>query len=300
MEVRTGYPGELPISFTEQGKLISMSYREYTFQLNPGGEELRGVLISLLAMEGFEGFTEEENSVTAYISPDDAAVFAPEHIIHLMGNMGAGVSFTVDTVEEKNWNDLWERNYDPVYLDKDVQIRAPFHEELQGFTYTILIEPKMSFGTGHHHTTRMMMRMLLGLDLEGKTLLDMGCGTGVLAILAALRGAGEVTAIDIDPWAYENTIENCELNLDRDIEILIGDAKLLEGRHFDIILANINRNILLEDMPAYAAALEKGGKLVISGIMPADSGQIEERAAAFGLKAVKRLSEGEWTAILFE
>ncbi|MFZ5940657.1 MAG: 50S ribosomal protein L11 methyltransferase [Bacteroidota bacterium] len=274
-----------------------MKYREYIFKINPADEELRGLLISLLAMEGFEGFTEEEDEVLAYIKPEDADLFAPEHIIATMGKMDCAVTFRLETVEERNWNELWERNYEPVYVDQEVQIRAPFHPELPGFRFNLLIEPKMSFGTGHHHTTRMMIRMILRLDMAGKSVLDMGCGTGVLAILAALRGADPVCAIDIDPWAYENTMENTALNLNRDIEVLIGGAELLNERKFDIILANINRNILLADMPVYRRTLNQDGILVVSGIMERDRSAILEKAAELELFPEFSLSGGDWISV---
>jgi len=268
--------------------------------MKPGGEELNSVLISLLAMEGFEGFTEGDDSVTAYISPQDADLFTPEHVLAKMAALGTSITFQVTTVEERNWNDLWERNYDPVYVDREVQIRAPFHPELEGFTYNLIIEPKMSFGTGHHFTTRLMIRMLLNMDMQSRSVLDMGCGTGVLAILASLRGADPVTAIDIDPWAYENSVENASLNLNRDIEIMIGGAELLNGMRYDVILANINRNILLKDIPIYVQSLNVGGLLVLSGIMKADRKVIIEKAEENSLRETDSLEDGDWLAIRFE
>lgn len=213
------------------------------------------------------------------------------------------IRWAAKEIEDQDWNRLWEENFTPIVVDGRIQVRAGFHEPLPGVEYEIIIEPKMSFGTGHHATTALMLRMVLDYAdrICGKRVLDMGCGTGILAIMAAKVGAKEVTGIDIDEWAYRNAMENLRNNHIQDrVEIRIGDAALLEGEApFDVILANINRNILLEDMAHYVERLNVNGLLIMSGFYQQDLPLIRQRAEELGLVLLQEKEENKWTAACF-
>ena len=211
------------------------------------------------------------------------------------------IHFTETLVESKDWNEEWEKNYfKPIRIGKDCIIRASFHEHEPGYAYNIIIDPKMAFGTGNHETTFLMISEILKLDLTSKELLDMGCGTAVLAILAHMKGAGRVVAIDIDEWAYNNAMENIATNNMNNIRVLIGDATLLNGvEHYDIILANINRNILLNDMPAYVKVLNDNGYLIMSGFYTEDLPVICEKAELLQLTYQSNKVKDNWTATVF-
>jgi len=211
------------------------------------GEHVADVLISLLAESGFESFTENENgTISAFIQ-------SPLYTTALTTRLSSDEftefldSFHAEHIADQNWNAVWESQYDPVLIDNSCMVRAPFHPQQAGVEFDIVIMPKMSFGTAHHETTKQMIQYLLSVQVTGKSLLDMGSGTAVLAILARMKGASPVTAIDNDEWAFNNAVENVQSNNFADIEVLLGDASLLEGKKYDIILANINRNILLSN-----------------------------------------------------
>lgn len=274
---------------------MSVSYKGYHFKItpvNPGVE----ILIAELGERGFDSFVENEDGLSAYISID---LFHDEVLedIYVLSSGEFEISYSVEDVEQVNWNEEWEKNFHPIYIEDQCAIRAPFHEKKE-VKYDIVIEPKMSFGTGHHETTYMMLNHLLGMDLEGKTVLDMGCGTGILAILAGMRGATDIDAIDIDTWCYENSVENCERNNCSFINVYEGDASLLQqlNKQYDVIIANINRNILLEDIPAYIACLKKGGTLLLSGFYKEDLEVITARCAEFELKFIENLEKNNWIA----
>jgi ribosomal protein L11 methyltransferase len=263
------------------------------------GDHVPDLLISLLGEAGFESFTENaDGTISAYIP---ASHSTPELVSKLGSDEFSGylASYSTVHIADQNWNAVWESQYEPVLIDGQCMVRAPFHEALPGIAYDIVIMPKMSFGTAHHETTKLMIRYLLGLNPEGKSLLDMGSGTAVLAILARMKKAAPVTAIDNDEWAYRNALENVEGNSFGDIEVLLGDSSLLPGRKFDIILANINRNILLNDIPAYRNSLNAGGSLFMSGFYADDLPLIAEKAASVGLKLLSSNSENNWTAACF-
>ena len=241
---------------------MSQIYIEYIFKvspLQPGTE----ILIAELGYAGFESFVETEEGVTAYIQKDEWN----EHIledINILDSEEFIIQHTFSEIEQINWNEEWEKNFDSIEVDGKCTVRAPFHPN-RNFEYEIVIEPKMSFGTGHHETTFMMLQFILENDFEGKSVLDMGCGTAVLAILAEMRGASKLDAIDIDEWCFENSLENIERNHCKNISVFQGDASLLSGKKYDVIIANINRNILLNDMDTYRKCLDKGGVLYLSG-----------------------------------
>jgi ribosomal protein L11 methyltransferase len=275
-----------------------MEYIELICHPTPG-EHVVDLLINMLADAGFESFTENENgTISAFIQ---APLYSPDLTLRLGSEEFTEFldSFHVEHIADQNWNAVWESQYDPVLIDNRCMVRAPFHPQQAGVEFDIVIMPKMSFGTAHHETTKQMIQYLLGLQVSGKSLLDMGSGTAVLAILARMKGAFPVTAIDNDEWAYNNALENVQSNNFADIEVLLGDSSLLAGKKYDIILANINRNILLNDIPAYRESLNPGGKLFMSGFYSEDLPLIEAKANETGLKIMSNRSENNWMAACF-
>ncbi|MCF8463740.1 MAG: 50S ribosomal protein L11 methyltransferase [Flavobacteriales bacterium] len=262
--------------------------------IEPGRE----ILISDLSDIDFEGFLETEEGVDAYIEESELDMKKVEEVFNQMREAEFEVSCTYSVAEEKNWNEEWEKNFDPVEIKDLCRIRAPFHDSKAGFKKEILIMPKMSFGTGHHATTSMMVENLMTVKTEGP-LLDMGSGTAVLAILARKLGVEDVTAIDIDDWAFENAPDNCELNNIDDIVILQGDASLLGKKKFNTVLANINRNVLLEDIPIYASVLNKNGQLFVSGFYVEDLPMILEVAVRSGFIFNGNLTQNNWVSARF-
>lgn len=273
-----------------------MNYIEYIFQvepLQPGAE----ILIAELGAAGFESFVETESGVEAYIQKND---WNPEILkdVEILNSEEFKIEYSQKEIEQINWNEEWEKNFTSITVDDQCYVRAPFHPA-GNFEYEIVIEPKMSFGTGHHETTYMMLQHILENDFQDKTVLDMGCGTAVLAILAEMRGAKSVDAIDIDEWCFENSEENIEKNNCRNISVFLGGAELLENRNYDVIIANINRNILLQDMDAYRNSLKSGGDLYLSGFYIEDLPIIEERCNNLGLKLVNHKERNKWIAAKF-
>jgi len=275
-----------------------MDYVEITCRLQPDSNTSE-VLIALLADLGFESFVENEGEVAAYI-PLPSFTDDIKQALDSPGIRDLMESYRRKTIADQNWNAVWESAYEPVVIDGRCMVRAPFHEKIGNIEFDILIMPKMSFGTAHHETTRLMVRYLLEMNLDRKSVLDMGCGTGVLAILAAMKGASLVVAIDNDEWAYENARENVSGNKVQPIEVLMGDASLIVGMHFDIVIANINRNILLSDLPAYRQCLPSKGMLLISGFYEEDLPVLREKASSVNLEFKSMRTENRWTAACFE
>ena len=246
---------------------------------------------------GFDSFTEENDGILAYIQKD---LYNEAELkeVSLLNNPEVQVTYTFSEMPNINWTEEWEKNFDPINVDDKVLIRAEFHEANPNF-HEIIIQPKMSFGTGHHPTTHLMIQQMLDMDLEGKTVLDMGCGTSVLAIFAKQRRAGRTVAIDIDEWSVENSKENAERN-GVELDISQGTAENLGSENFDIILANINRNILISDIPTYAKVLNSGGKLLLSGLCFFDVEDILEVCNAQNLTLQKKLQREEWVSLLLE
>jgi ribosomal protein L11 methyltransferase len=271
-------------------------YIEYNFTCSPK-EPATEILVAELGNVGFESFVENENGVTAYIQKIDwsAEILAD---IFVLNSKEFSIDYNQNEVPQTNWNEEWEKNFEPIQVDDLVSIRAPFHEN-PNLKYDIVIEPKMSFGTGHHETTHMMVQHLLQLDLENKKVLDMGCGTGILAIFAEMKGAKPLDAIDIDNWCYENSVENVARNNCKNIAVYEGDASLLVDKKYDVIIANINRNILLMDMKVYTNCLKEKGILLLSGFYEKDIPVIDAEVSKYGLKLEKFIQRNNWVALKY-
>ncbi len=269
------------------------AYRFTVLPVQPGVD----ILIAELGEFGFESFVEEENGVTAYIPSKDISPKILENV-QILNSSEFEISTSTEEIEPVNWNKEWEKNFQPIEVEGICSIRAPFYPKPET-EFDIIIEPKMSFGTGHHATTYMMAQYILKEDWHGKSVLDMGCGTGVLAILAKKKGAKKIDAIDIDTWCYENTLENLERNDCSKISVYEGTANLLDGKQYDTILANINRNILLEDLPTYTNSLNRGGNLFLSGFYANDLEPIQKLCEKLGLRYVSHLERDEWIAVKF-
>ena len=243
----------------------------------------------------FESFIETEKGIKAYIrSAYDSDGLTDE--LELLQSELCSISYAKSDVPPTNWNQEWEKNFDPITVDDRCEVRAPFHES-QDLEYEIVIEPKMSFGTGHHQTTHMMIQFLLQEDLRNIKVLDMGSGTGVLAILAQMRGATAVDAIDIDTWCYENAIENVERNTAGKVEVILGGAEQLEGRTYDAIIANINLNVLLSDIPTYARSLDKGGTIWFSGFYTENVETLKAACKEVCIHYDSMLERDNWAAL---
>ncbi len=275
---------------------MSNVYLGYHFNVDPReiGSE---ILIAQLGEKAFESFEETDLGIIAYVQKD----LWDEHIldnIFILNSDEFKISFTIEEIDQVNWNEEWEKNFDPIAVDGKCYIRAPFHPKSDA-QYDIIIEPKMSFGTGHHETTHMMIQHILETDVRNLKTLDMGCGTAILAILAEMKGAKPIDAIDIDNWCYLNSIENAERNNCKNISVFEGDATLLNGKNYDLIIANINRNILLNDMKYYADCLSIGGILLLSGFYIEDIPFINASCIENGLTYVKKFERNNWTSLKY-
>lgn len=255
------------------------------------------IILAMLAETGFESFEEEGTALRAYIRKDlfdEARVAACLREIREL----SGLACTTREIPDQNWNALWESSYEPVTVAGKCRVRAPFHAP-GNLQFEIIVEPRMSFGTAHHETTSLMIEMLMDEDVTGRRVLDMGCGTGVLAILASMMGAAEVVAIDNDEWAFSNAADNLMINRAGNVQLIRGDAGSIPGPACNIILANINRNVLLEDINVYAEFLGTGGILLVSGFFLQDLPLIREAAAKAGLHYALHKSNNQWTAARF-
>ena len=276
-----------------------MKYIEVNITLGQN-DPFRDLLVDALGNEGpYDSFVETPDGLKAYVQESlfDEAWLKGQ--IEEMRTL-TGCTYTFEALPDKNWNEEWEKQHTPVLVEaeggKKVWVRAPFHEHRDDVDYEIEIEPKMSFGTAHHPTTHLMLSYLTELDIAGRKVLDMGCGTAVLAILAKKRGADYVEAIDIDEWAYNNALENAQRN-GVEITVRIGDATLLGDRRFDLIIANINRNILLADMAAYVSVLQPGGTLLLSGFYESDVPVLQQHAESLGLRLDQQKVRQSWAAL---
>ncbi|MFS4417191.1 50S ribosomal protein L11 methyltransferase [Maribacter sp. 2307ULW6-5] len=273
-----------------ENQIIYLEYRFTVAPLQPAAD----ILMAELGAAGFESFVEEDWGILAYINK---AAWQPD-ILSGISSLDSGlwsIAHTVKEIEQQNWNATWEENFHPILVDGRCRVRAPFHDR-EAVEHDIVIAPKMSFGTGHHETTHMMLQHILELPLRGTSVLDMGSGTGVLAILAAMRGAKPVTAVDVDHWCYLNARENVERNGFPWIQVKEGDVTVLAAETYGAIFANINRNVLLHDIPLYVGRLEKGGTLLLSGFYEEDLERIDEVCVGAGLAFVKKFTKNNWVS----
>lgn len=276
-----------------------MKYFEFTFNTSPCTETVNDVLAAVLGEAGFESFVEREGGLSAYIQQ---SLCDEETIKNALADFplpDTQITYSYVEAEDKNWNEEWEKNFfQPIVIGDRCVIHSTFHTDVPKAEYDIVINPQMAFGTGHHETTSLIIGELLDSELQGKSLLDMGCGTSILAILARMRGAAPCTAIDIDEWCVRNSIENTELNQVTDITVEQGDAAALAGKGpFDIVIANINRNILLNDMKQYVACMHPGSELYMSGFYVDDIPVIREEAERNGLSFVHYKEKNRWAAV---
>lgn len=275
-------------------------YIELRIDLTPPTEAAADVMAALLAERGYESFVPDDRGLTAYVREADFLADAVADAIAAMPFEGIHADYRWQRVAGRDWNAEWERNYfKPIVVDGRCAVHSTFHTDVPAADYDIVIDPKMAFGTGHHQTTTLMMRHLLLTPLDGKSVIDMGTGTGILAILAAMRGASPVHAIEIDEFAHANAVDNVALNGHPEISVILGDATALARlAPADMLLANINRNIILADMARYASAVRSGGEVVLSGFYAADANAIIDAAATHGLRHASTESIDEWTRIV--
>lgn len=274
-----------------------MNYLAYTFS-NPNNENLKDMFMELLGEIGFDSFMDTDDGFTAYCTEP---AFDKESLDGLlqMEQLADVQILNKELIPDQDWNATWEASYEPAIIDDTCRIRAPFHEPDSSYKYDLCIEPKMSFGTAHHETTSQIIKLMLAENFKGKDVLDMGSGTGVLAILAKKLGSATTVAIDNDEWAYRNALDNIKINDENEIVVELGDANSLNNRQFDIIIANINRNILLRDMKEYVKCLKKDGKIFFSGFYEADLVLIRKEAERLGLSYSNHVKKNEWTAAVF-
>ncbi|HKM93045.1 MAG TPA: 50S ribosomal protein L11 methyltransferase [Prolixibacteraceae bacterium] len=274
-----------------------MDYNKVTFSIKPDNQDFRDILMASLGEVGFESFVENDSNVEAYIPSNitfiekiDVLDFDPLFVFQ----------YKNEIIPEQNWNEIWEKNYfQPLVIANKCVVRAPFHTDYPKLEFEIVIEPKMAFGTGNHETTSLMIEHLLELDIANKKVLDMGCGTGILAILSSMLGAKKVTAIDIDKWSYEATCENSLINKCNNITAHIGNSSILGNESFDLILANIHKNVLIDDMARYNNVLILGGTLIMSGFYEHDLTDIKHVADSLNLKMNIFKTRNKWVAVSF-
>ena len=272
-------------------------YQQIRLDITPCDENITDLFAAFLADYGYESFVPDETGLTAYIN---STLFNKEDVESIIADfpMEVDAKLTVDFIEGKDWNEEWEKNYfQPIVIADQCVIHSTFHKDVPNAKYDIVIDPKMAFGTGHHSTTSLILQTLLETDMKGKSVIDMGTGTGILAILSAMLGAEKVTGIEIDPGAYENALEHVELN-NVNVDVLLGDAtRLNELQPADIFIANINRNIILADISSYRKNLKPGGIMLLSGFYESDIAMIERAANALGLEVVSYKEDKDWVAV---
>lgn len=269
-----------------------MIYTKVIFGITPDNKINREILIAILSQSQFESFEETEDSVVAFCPGEN---FSSEQIRELLKNIEFSTEIKSELIPDQNWNEVWEKNYfKPLLIAEKCLVRAPFHTQYPKSEYEIVIEPNMAFGTGNHETTTLMAEEILRLDMQNKSVLDMGCGTGILAILASMHGAKKITAIDNDRWAFEGTIENARINNISNIETYLGDASLLKNQQFDIIFANIQKNIVTRDLPIYSKVLKPGGRMLLSGFYQHDVSDIREVTQPLNLKETGLHEKNNW------
>jgi ribosomal protein L11 methyltransferase len=274
-----------------------MIYTQISFKLNPDTTENREILVAMLSDLAFESFDESEDCVMGYIPGES---FDLEEIKAITSLLPFSVATENEMIPDKNWNEVWEKNYfKPLLIGNRCLVRAPFHTEYEPAEFELVIEPKMAFGTGNHETTTLVAEQILNMDLTGKTVLDMGCGTGILGMLASLKGAKSIIAIDIDTWSFESTVENARLNNILNLEAKLGDASLLGTETFEIIFANIHKNVIVNDLPVYESVLQSGGKIYLSGFYIHDMPDVKAKAESLGLVETGFQEKNNWVVYAF-
>ena len=276
---------------------MAVTYIQLNLTIQPV-ESGREVVLAVLSELGFESFIEREHGLEAYIQESD---WTPDLLdaLYPLSENGFDIGWSLLAIPPENWNAVWESDFQPIVIEDKCAVRAHFHDPID-VPYELVITPKMSFGTGHHQTTYMMLNYLLQHPPKGHSLLDMGCGTGVLAILAEKLGAVSINAIDVEPWCYQNTVENIATNGCKNITPAEGDRSQIPPKEFNTILANINMNVLLLDIPLYAEQLKEDGSLFLSGFFTQDIPAIESKANQYGLKLVDYQNKDNWVAAHFK
>jgi len=280
-----------------------MNYIEVVFEIDPFSEDFAEQIIAQIVDLPFESFSTDDGCLKAYI-PEDK--YSAGDLRTLLSAFATSTEFRVNSravlIKEQNWNALWESNFPPITIGERCTVKATFHKGLPKTQYNIVIDPKMAFGTGHHQTTSLMVESLLDGDIKGKKVLDVGCGTGILSILAVMMGAAEpVHAIDIDHIAVESAVENSKKNkIQGKLVVYCGDASLIQAGRYDVVLANINRNIILEDIGTYSKALAFAGVLYLSGFYKEDVPQIIQEGEKFGLEFVSEKNRDNWMALMLK
>ena len=273
-----------------------MIYLEFSFTVTPKKPGLE-ILLAELSQFSFETFIEEPNSIKAYVLEDNYNFDFKSSII--FNNPDFNVSYTRKRIKQENWNLKWEENFQPIKVSKDCIVRSSFHQIDKKCKYDLIINPKMSFGTGHHETTLLMLKKILQLNLNSKNVLDIGCGTGVLSILASKMGAKNVLAIDIDKWAYENTLENIGKNNCQNIKVVLDGFSAIGNNKFHVICANINRNVLLKELDIFHSVLFKNGLLLLSGFYVEENQMLINKALSNNFKLNQSLQENKWSLLQF-
>lgn len=270
-----------------------MLYHNYKIVTTP---EMADIVTAFLGQMGFDTFETTDVGVDAYISDRDLTAEVRSEVDELQTQFG--FEYSIEEVAEQNWNAQWEANFKPVQVRDFCAIRASFHEPIDNVTHELVINPKMAFGTGHHETTFMVIDVMQSIDFEGKQVFDYGCGTGVLAILASKLGAGSIDAVDIEQESYLNTIENAEINHVSNINAFEGTLEVIDGSNYEVILANINRNVILATLTALTAKLAKAGSLIISGFLKEDESILRQACEENGLIVNKVLTKNNWLCML--
>ena len=278
-------------------RLAQMNYTEIEFELS-SLEPWSEILQAYLNETEIESLEETTSGFKAYIRSE---VFKDDQIENIVNRLPKDLTirWTHKEVETINWNEEWEKNFDPVEIEDKIRIRAPFHASNKDFEWEILMKPKMSFGTGHHATTAGVLELMLDIPFAGKKVLDMGCGTAILSIAAEFFGSNEIDAVDIDDWAVENSIENVDLNSCNYIHVFKGSAEMIPRKSYNVVLANINKNVLLDQIPIYSQHLEKSGVLVLSGFYSEDLEDIAKMAGQSGLRLERSVNNDNWIAASF-
>jgi len=274
-----------------------MNYTKIIFNITPDSQENREILVAVLSDLAFESFDENETQVVGYI-PGESFNF--DEMNEITSTLPFSVHTENEMIPDQNWNEVWEKNYfKPLLIGGRCLVRAPFHTEYESAEFELVIEPKMAFGTGNHETTTLMAEQILNMDLTGKTVLDMGCGTGILGMLASLKGAKSITAIDIETWSFESTVENARLNNISNLEAKLGDATLLGSESYEVIFANIHKNVIINDLPAYENVLQSSGRLYLSGFYTHDMADVKVRAESLGLLETGFQEKNNWVVYSF-